>query len=216
MREFLLWLVCLFNTYGATVTAVATVVMAVFTYYLMKVSKAQSRAFVFIDGFNTELSVDADFPDDSSGRPLPPSTDRRLYVRRFAMQPRWKNAGNTPTKNMTTKVKMEYFDEGLPANFPYGYDDSIRHCFLAPKATEPSEYIEVNPTRVNNVINNDMPILKGDPSIFMWGRADYKDAFNRSHFVEWCYRVRFDRPPDGRLRASFTQWGQYNRTDQDK
>jgi hypothetical protein len=223
MSEFLLWLLCLVDTYSGAVTTIATVLMAAFTCALIYVSrgqtrifKIQSRAFVFLDGFATELSTLADRPDDSNGIPLPPLTDKRLHVTRFAMQPRWKNAGNTPTKNMTLKVNREYFDEGLPPDFAYEYgDSSIVHRFLASKATEPSEFIETNPTLVNNVINNGLPIVKGDPSIFIWGRADYKDAFDKSHFVEWCYRVRFDRPPDGRLRASYTQWGKYNRTDQD-
>jgi hypothetical protein len=52
------------------------------------------------------------------------------------------------------------------------------------------------------------------PMMFVWGRADYQDVFGGTHFVEWCYQVRFSRPiRSERLRADFIQWGEYNRTD---
>ena len=51
--------------------------------------------------------------------------------------------------------------------------------------------------------------------IFIYGRADYDDVFGHHHFVQWCYTLRFERHQGEKVRASFIQWGEYNRTDED-
>jgi hypothetical protein len=57
-----------------------------------------------------------------------------------------------------------------------------------------------------------MPV--GDePPVFIWGRADYDDIFGSHHFIEWCYRLRFERHTGERMSAGFIQWGDYNRSD---
>lgn len=67
MSEFLSWLLCLASTYSGIVTAVATSLLALFTYFLIRVSRqqsamlqAQSRAFIFLDGITSELTTLAD------------------------------------------------------------------------------------------------------------------------------------------------------------
>jgi hypothetical protein len=54
-----------------------------------------------------------------------------------------------------------------------------------------------------------------EPPVLIWGRADYEDIFGRSHFVEWCHRLRLDRHDGKNMRAGFIQWGDYNRSDDD-
>lgn len=51
--------------------------------------------------------------------------------------------------------------------------------------------------------------------ILIWGRADYEDVFDKPHFVEWCYELRFDMYDGKRLSATFIQIGNHNRTDED-
>jgi hypothetical protein len=56
---------------------------------------------------------------------------------------------------------------------------------------------------------------RGDePLILIWGRADYDDVFGKHHFVEWCYRLRFERHKGERMSAGFIQWGEHNRSDE--
>jgi hypothetical protein len=53
------------------------------------------------------------------------------------------------------------------------------------------------------------------PSIIVWGRANYLDIFDKPHFTEWCYRIDFSCPDGKKLSPSFSQLGEYNRTDHD-
>jgi hypothetical protein len=93
------------------------------------------------------------------------------------------------------------------------YSDAKEPLFVAPNAVEPSAVIEIGPGTVNQVINSGMPVPNRE--IIIWGRSDYEDIYGKLHFVEWCYRARFDRHKGDQLRVNFIQWGKYNRTDQD-
>ena len=86
--------------------------------------------------------------------------------------------------------------------------------FLAPKATEHGAFVEM-PGGQRIIDYALFSHLGVEPMMLIWGRADYEDVFGKSRFVEWCYRVRFDRHDGKELRASFIQWGEYNRSDED-
>jgi hypothetical protein len=62
------------------------------------------RAFVYLDGFNVELTTAVDGKIDLAFLPEWYRSDPGLYITRFAVSPRWKNGGNTPTRNMTIQV----------------------------------------------------------------------------------------------------------------
>lgn len=200
--------------------AVALLV-AVFTYRLVKSTdelvsssnegrEATSRAFVFLDGFNVELTraSDASWIDVND---LPKEYQKHpdIYITRFAVQPRWKNSGTTPTKKMSIRVNWQG-----PAGRnvkQYDYKASASDFFVAPNAVEPSEIIEMPGARA--LIDYPLRPDGGEPFIFIWGRADYEDVFGKPHFTEWCYRVRFEQHDGKNLRAGFIQWGEHNRTD---
>jgi hypothetical protein len=174
------------------------------------------RAFVFIDGFNVEMTtaVDSNRPGhDFTWLPERYQQDPSLWIARFAAQPRWKNGGNTPTNQLTVQANWGMFREGIPPNIEYTYRDQPAPFFLGPRAVEPSPAIEIPPVQaLINWANNPAGI---EPIILIWGRADYRDVFDAPHFVEWCYWLRLLRPiPQERMAAQFIQWGQYNRTDQ--
>lgn len=204
--------------------AIATAFIAAFTLQLRlstdKLWAAQrdafekaERAFVFIDGFNIELTTAADsatvdlslLPERYRGGP-------ELFITRFAVQPRWKNGGNTPTRKMTIQTNWRGPLGPIPPE--YGYKNSFAEpFFVAPQAIETSEFFEV--TGVQSLIDYEMRYEGVRPMFWVWGRADYADVFGRSHFLEWCYRVRFERHRRDPLRASLIQWGAYNRSDED-
>jgi hypothetical protein len=171
------------------------------------------RAFVFLDGFNIELTtaLDSDAPD-YEWLPQRYRQDPGLYITRFAAQPRWKNGGNTPTEQLT--IRVNWIGPTGPIGPEYPYRMQPRPFLLAPKAVEPSDYIDM-PGAQALVDWSSNPV--GDsPIIFIWGRADYRDVFRRPHFIEWCYQLRVSRPiRQERMSAAFIQWGDYNRTDND-
>lgn len=203
--------------------AVAAFVIAVFTFTLWRSTeklweageaalKATERAFVFIDGFNVELTTAADAKSidiDKLPKQYWPHPD--LYITRFAVFPRWKNSGNTPTRKMTIQVNWRGPPGPIPPDYVYRNDPDP--FFLAPKAVDLSGIVEI--PSASQLIDWEMYGRIGDePMFFIWGRAVYEDIFGREHFVEWCRQLRFDRYDGKTLRASFIQWREYNRTDE--
>jgi hypothetical protein len=192
-----------------------------------------ARAFVFVDGFNTVLFTreqtegpgEYEFSDGSWRGPR--KLENRLFPTYFSIQPRWRNAGSTPTRNMTTKVKWRPLElNGTLEPLEYIYTDPEERHFLGPKAIETSTFIEIptvyalNSIRLMSGMTPIATIGSNEyasffPWIIVWGRADYLDIFDRPHFVEWCYRIEFACPEGKKLTARFTQWGDYNRTDHD-
>ena len=166
-----------------------------------------ARAFVYLEGFATELTL---LDDVASNREfeLQPGKDRTLWVTRFAVQPRWTNSGTTPARNMVTETHWTLHPGDLPQDFPYDYPGGVKPLFIGPKAIVGGEAFELS--RSNEAINNGM---EGGPSLYIWGRAGYDDVFGKRHFVRWCHRVRFHRFDGGRLKADYIQYGDYNDSD---
>jgi hypothetical protein len=211
---------------SAVVTAAATFVIAVFTVFLTRVGslqtkilKTQTRAFVFIDGFDFRL-----YPLDSYEEPGTQdlgngrSLEKALIPTYFSVQPRWRNSGSTPTKDMTINVSHKLLDGGLKPDFTFGYRYPEERHFVGPNSIQTSKSIEMGIGAAMEVIKVECRIPGSSishPLLIIWGRADYRDVFDKPHFVEWCYRIGFARAPGQKLSAAFTQWGEYNRTDED-
>jgi hypothetical protein len=177
---------------------------------------ASNRAFVFIDGFTPELTTAAEI--DPSGHQYVPDLykkDLGLYLTRLALLPRWKNSGNTHTRNMKIQVASKlFYDPSNPDLIPepdYEYNTLAAPFFLAPGATELSDAIEM--TGAGVLIDWSFnPVGKG-PIFLIWGRAEYEDVFGDNHFIEWCYKLRLERHDRRQLRAGVIQWGDHNRSD---
>jgi hypothetical protein len=95
----------------------------------------------------------------------------------------------------------------------YVYRNAPRPIFLAPKSIETSDFISITGTQA--IIEHGLTAQGAEPKFFIWGNAQYADVFGRQHFIEWCYRLRYDSYRGERIRASFIQWGDYNRSDED-
>ena len=218
----------------AVATTLATIFMATFTFLLSrstnKLSEAgkdsleqTERAFVFLDGFTPELTTASNSITALAHLPAQYSGDPGLCVTRFAVQPKWKNGGNTPTVNMTIRVRWQFVAKDIPPDYLYE-NSSTPFFFIAPKAIEPSTFIDIptqgvqrlidheNTTEVAPIPHGIAPLALVDPKLLIWGRADYEDVFGHAHFAEWCYEVRFERHDGKKLRAGFIQWGDYNRS----
>jgi hypothetical protein len=170
------------------------------------------RAFVFIDGFNIELTTAADSSAVENAILREPfRDDPGLFITRFAAQPRWKNSGTTPAENLTIRVDWRGPGSPLPVDFTYRADPVP--FFLGPQAIEPSDCIEM--TGAQALVNWQWNPVIPSPQMFIWGRADYRDVFGKHHFTEWCYQLRLSRPiRSERMSTQFIQWGEYNRTDE--
>ena len=167
------------------------------------------RAFVFLDGFTYELTTAADSKNEDENLPEFYRNRRELFITRFAVQPKWKNGGNTPTRKMT--IRIDWRGPLGPVPPDYVYRNPQEEFFLAPKASEPCMYIEMPGAQA--LIEYEMNHNGDKPMMFIWGRADYEDIFGQSHFVEWCRQVRFECHKGGKLGADFIHYGAYNRTD---
>jgi hypothetical protein len=176
--------------------------------------EATERAFVFIDGFNTELTTRADAlePEGIQMRKTQ-GNDPDLQITRFAAQPRWKNGGNTPTRNMRIRTNWTHYTGPLPAQYYNDYGTDPTSFFIAPKAIEPSEFVEMS-AAPQVLVDHQMRPVGSEPLVIIWGRADYEDVFGHPHFIEWCYRLRLERHDGKKMRAHFVQLGSYNRTDE--
>lgn len=206
------------QTYNGAVTAVATVFIAVFTVVLSIVSRRQAvltrdsvriaeralttaeRAFVFVEDFDPDVV----YGFQGSG------ADNRI-INHLAIRPRWRNNGNTPTKNMAIIVNWTLWPTDLPETHSYAYGEGEKPSpmFLGPKATEWSEPIKI-PANVAT------DALKGKQVIFIWGCATYNDIFDRTpeHFTQWCYKLVFTRTSPQPL-TQFVAFGPYNGSDED-
>lgn len=189
----------------------------------------QSRAFVSIDGFNTLLFTRADTEGKGIVEIAEGATiEKNLVPTFFSIQPRWKNSGGTPTRNLITFVGWHAFESSLPVDFEFRFTQLPEQHFLGAHAVEASSPLEIPTVHVQreiafkcnlrNILSlNSKEYPKVCPYILVWGCAVYDDVFGAHHSSEWCYRVQFSRTPGERLSASgFTQYGPYNRTDHDE
>jgi hypothetical protein len=218
------------DDHNGSVTALAGVAVAVFTYLLKRSTdslwkagreslETTERAFVYIDGFEIELTTAQDGgSEDIEVLPEMYRNDPGLFVTRFAVQPRWRNSGHTPTRNM--KIRVD-FGASPDANTIGTYKLEKQNFFVGPGAISGSQFLEIGAMNMIIEANANMIIEANvdhapSPIILIWGRADYDDVFGKKHFAEWCYQVlpaRYSRSQ--RMGAHFFQWGDYNRTDKD-
>jgi hypothetical protein len=169
------------------------------------------RAFVSLEGFIVELSTAADAAIDPAFIPERYRTDPGLCETRCALIPKWKNSGRTATKNMTIQVNWggpEWPVITIPDSF--SYRRIPEPFFIPPGGEELSWEMEIPPAQA--IIDWSFNPVGPPPWILIWGRADYEDVFGRRHILEWCRQLRLDRHDGKRLRATFIQWGEYNRS----
>jgi hypothetical protein len=214
-----------FDALNSAITAIATAFIAWFTLSLRQATdklwdagertlKTTERAFIHLDGFNFGITTKEDMKETEilEGEPEWCRKHPGLVLRRFDIQPRWKNSGTTPTRNM--KIQIGWRTPTYAIEVPkYIYQIMPQPFFVAAGAVEPSFVIDMPWAQA--IINASFDPAGFQPLILIWGRADYEDMFGEKHFVEWCHQLRLSRSGGGRLSASTIQWGDYNRTDSD-
>lgn len=192
---------------GDAITALATILIAIFTWTLWRTSADQgrltkealvvsTRAFVFIEDF--DMKIGSLFPNRGQFAPT---------VGDFSFAPKWKNSGDTPTRALTLSVECQVHKGDLPVDFTYPYASPPVRAMIGPKANEWSLPMEIIPNTANSV-------LSGETNLYVWGRADYEDVFGNPRFTLACYRVIIGCR-DREIQARFILHGSYNRTELD-
>lgn len=172
------------STQHASVTAAATLVIAILTLVIAGVSDkqagltkeafiAEKRAFVFA----TDVSWYWDDPDPVTG----------FYSFRF--RPNWRNSGDTPTKQMTMYCECELRNTELPKKHVFvEHRQDIVRTFVGPKAEIVGPLVPLvgqSGIAVGDV--NDVQL--GKKFLYLWGWGKYHDVFDgtRQHITRFCW-----------------------------
>jgi hypothetical protein len=133
-----------------------------------EVSQRQLRAYVTLD----------DIRPVNIGRPNHTDDDLRIYIR-------WKNAGQTPARNIRWDVNHGVFNV-VPADFDFPPSKSagIRQATMGPgQITRDISHLVAGVDASNAGFRDDV--------ILVWGWIEYSDAFNGTprHRTEFCVAI---------------------------
>jgi hypothetical protein len=164
--------------------------------------RADRRAYVFLLELELHMVTGHD-----------PNGVRMLHELR--VRPRWKNSGTTPTKDLAVAFTWQVSPGDLPPAFPYNFSETPSPFFIGPGADEPQAIMAIDPAQANLAYRSqvfpDLP-PHAVSKLFVWGRAEYKDTFDKTHVSMCCYHAVFFEEPQG-IDVKFVQWGPYNRTE---
>jgi hypothetical protein len=199
------WAMVQVDNHNGLATAMATVVIAAFTIILVRINNRQveaqtavSRAFVFVEEFETTFSN------------VWPTPSSRPDICNLMILPRWKNSGDTPTRNLTIRVNCRLVAADLPDTFDYSYDREPLKALIGPKANEWNEPFFIEDADASAAASG------SGRHLYVWGRADYQDVFSveKWRYTLFCYRIRFHQV-DNEIKGQFTAYGPHNISDMD-
>ena len=170
---------------GGAITAIATIVIAIFTGVLWKVTGQQvrvtkealiadKRAFVFPKDILPEWSQD-------------PTTGQ--YVWRF--RPQWENSGDTPTKNMRLYSACELRTTLLPNGFDFDQVISPPGTGLCPPKTfklgGAAPLLSLPAITPQDILD----IQAQRKYLYVWGWVRYFDVFpgTPEHITRFCWQI---------------------------
>lgn len=207
------------DRHNAIVAAVSTVVIAVFTFFLVVIGRSQGiqlkRSVDLADASFKELERAFVYLSDIVAVPVHASHTNKT-IRAWQLVPKWKNSGTTATRKAVTCISFQAFDEEMDDNFVFrhfwedGYSETVP-IFLGPKAVVPIYTPEIQ-IAVFDYANRKL-------RYYLWGWIDYDDGFQNTdpHRTEFCVEIlvtgdtRYCWPDDFRFRYH----GIYNGADKE-
>ena len=190
------------DRHNGIVTAIATLIIACFTFLLLIVAHTQNRlirtierAFVFVKT-----------PESRN------IFDELNLLRSVNFGVVWENAGTTPTKQMTVEINVTPVEDAN--NFVYGdHTDTatiIQRTVLGPKA-EVFIGASHGTGQVEQVAIS--PVVHKEKYLFLWGECDYEDIFGGRHCTEFCFEVKVAGVVDrsGARNIGYNLYGEHNR-----
>jgi hypothetical protein len=97
----------------------------------------------------------------------------------------WENGGSTVAKQLNVQISRTIVIQ--PEEFVFDKRDvPSQPAILGPRS-------QIESGHINIPIDIISAAFSGNPHLFIWGWADYKDVFNDkiTHFIEFCYEVFF-------------------------
>jgi len=173
------------NSLGNAITALATLMIAAFTWILWLGTTEQAdfareahildkRAAIFAVTFA------------QSWYPVDPATG--LY--NWSLRPVWRNTGDTPTKDLTLHVECEIRDATLPLGYPFAYQEAdVGTGTLGPKMDMFGGPAPRYPTVLTP--EDILQAQQGRRFIYLWGWAKYHDIFPNTprHITHFCWLI---------------------------
>jgi hypothetical protein len=125
--------------------------------------------------------------------------------------PTLENSGLTPTRNLRISTNWKVWHGELPPDFVHKYSRAPDRLFLGPRGRAEIGAALVPMRDIQAAIEQRL-------DVYFWGRATYEEIFEGAepHYLEFCYRLDADGATSGDLSLSFTPFGLYNRTDEDR
>jgi hypothetical protein len=161
----------------------ATYIIAAFTFATVIVAGIQGK-FLF-DANEATKAIQRAFvyPDTYLAAADPIGT--------LAVQVKWANSGNTPTRDLINFAKTQVLDEPMTNNFkftetdetgnPYPQDKYVTY-FIGPHASQGSQFVRVP--------GNALQDFKDKKPIYFWGLVRYYDVFGSTHHVtRFCQQI---------------------------
>lgn len=208
---------------GVAITALATIAIATFTYYLKKstdrlwdagerqlrhlenTSRRQLRAYVHVQRV------------DIPGSRLPTTMGAIGPIpgqyHTFRLVVTLENSGQTPTRHTLIAMNYRCSVDKLPPDFqfPDPGPDKIEFAIIGPRAIFMTPVIDIPATEVAMAV-------AGMRHLYGWGWVDYNDVFEGSkrHRTEFCFEIVPDKgPPSQDTTLRFVNHAQFNGADED-
>jgi hypothetical protein len=174
------------KAYSDLIVAIATICIAAFTVILTNVTGtlAELTRDTLIFGNQATVfykQIIALYVLDLSKLPA------QRVATGWSFGPTWENSGNTPTKNLRTKINHELRDSKLPDNFPFVDNDGTTGSnFLGPKNP-----MRIGQTRAFSVAELQQ-VQAGKSFLYIWGWARYRGTIpgTPEYVSRYCVQVR--------------------------
>lgn len=114
----------------------------------------------------------------------PDNRDGHIF---WAIQTRWVNSGNTPTRKLCFRIHFDLRSDELPMDFGFIEDNQVTDV---PALVYPKGEIMVGLFHING--DDLVAISQGKKHLYVWGSAKYRDVFpgTTEHITEVCLFAR--------------------------
>jgi hypothetical protein len=173
------------------ISALATAVIAAFTYTLWIATRTQAKL--------TQETLVADHRAFIAAKDVFGLWERNTgtgeYCWRF--RPIWENTGNTPTSQLLHYTEVELLDSELPRGFDFTTTTHSPGVGLFTPRSTTLGGLAPNFPRSAITPADIIDIKAGRKHLYLWGWASYKDIFphTKEHITRFCWIVLFTGDP---------------------
>jgi hypothetical protein len=184
------------NYYSVAITALATALLAIITYLLVRLGQDQSETSrAELRAYLSVVIGEATYQEGA----------KKI---RFEARPNIFNNGQTPAYNVRFTATAKIIPESLVPGYSFGYPA------ITPTSQAnigPREYRFLRAVVPDHIADTDVQDTMAGitQALWVWGVVNYDDVFGRPHFTEFCQRITW--LPDGRIVAIYdTRLGRSN------